>query len=540
MKPTHVRTVVLLTIGLLGPLAGAPAAQRTAGARAVPVQMRVQFERPFRFHRPIVRVGLDYTVQSGDEVREVLMVLGNVTIEGQVDRDVIVVFGDARLAQTARVGGSLVVLAGDATVAEGAAVDGDLAVAGGRLDAPGDFAPGGEHVIVGAPVLGQRVRALVPWLTRGLLWGRLIVPDVPWVWAVVGVIFLVSLVINQLFAGPVRASAEAVAHRPFGAFLMGLVVMVVSAPLVVLLAASVVGLVVVPVFICAGLAVLAIGKVGVARGIGLSIVGQSDPDSPLQALRSFVIGFALIGVAYMAPIVGIITWALVSVFGLGAGTIAFFAALRREYPPKPRAPRTPPTPPPSPTPEGGASGHPSSTLPDAPLTAAPRVPGSASDVDARAERLPETAPPSPPEPPSGPSPPAASASGPLLAFPRAGFLDRVAAFALDCVLVAIAVQLLDFRRQDGMFFFILLSYHIAFWTWKATTLGGIIVGLRLIRTNGEPLRFVDTLVRGLGSLFSFAALGIGCFWMLQDAERQTWHDKIAGTYVVKVPRNMPL
>jgi uncharacterized RDD family membrane protein YckC len=28
--------------------------------------------------------------------------------------------------------------------------------------------------------------------------------------------------------------------------------------------------------------------------------------------------------------------------------------------------------------------------------------------------------------------------------------------------------------------------------------------------------------------------------MIQDPERQTWHDKIAGTYVVKVPRDLPL
>ena len=59
-------------------------------------------------------------------------------------------------------------------------------------------------------------------------------------------------------------------------------------------------------------------------------------------------------------------------------------------------------------------------------------------------------------------------------------------------------------------------------------------------TQGTELRFVDALVRGLASVFSIGALGIGCFWMLQDAERQMWHDKIAGTLVVKVPRDMVL
>jgi uncharacterized RDD family membrane protein YckC len=61
-----------------------------------------------------------------------------------------------------------------------------------------------------------------------------------------------------------------------------------------------------------------------------------------------------------------------------------------------------------------------------------------------------------------------------------------------------------------------------------------------VRTDGTPPRAVDALVRGLASLLSFAAIGIGLFWMIQDTGRQTWHDKIAGTYVVKVPRDYPL
>jgi uncharacterized RDD family membrane protein YckC len=130
-------------------------------------------------------------------------------------------------------------------------------------------------------------------------------------------------------------------------------------------------------------------------------------------------------------------------------------------------------------------------------------------------------------------------AGDLGLYPRATFLDRVAAFALDCVLVAIAGQILELRA-DGWFPLLLLLYHIAFWAWRGTTIGGIVVGLRVIRTQGTELRFIDALVRGLGSVFSIVALGIGCFWMLQDAERQMWHDKIAGTLVVKVPRHMVL
>jgi len=87
---------------------------------------------------------------------------------------------------------------------------------------------------------------------------------------------------------------------------------------------------------------------------------------------------------------------------------------------------------------------------------------------------------------------------------------------------------------------VLFRSHIGFWTWKGTTVGGIICQLRVVRTDGTPLRFVDALVRGLSSIFSLAVVGIGCLWILRDPERQAWHDKIAGTYVVKVPRNWPI
>jgi uncharacterized RDD family membrane protein YckC len=48
------------------------------------------------------------------------------------------------------------------------------------------------------------------------------------------------------------------------------------------------------------------------------------------------------------------------------------------------------------------------------------------------------------------------------------------------------------------------------------------------------------LIRGLSGIFSIAVFGLGFLWVLRDPERQGWHDRIAGTYVVKVPRNYPL
>jgi uncharacterized RDD family membrane protein YckC len=123
---------------------------------------------------------------------------------------------------------------------------------------------------------------------------------------------------------------------------------------------------------------------------------------------------------------------------------------------------------------------------------------------------------------------------------RATFRERLAAFALDVVVVlitAIALDLLEFRGGRN-FVLLLLLYHVAFWAAKGTTIGGIICQLRLVRADGQPLQLGDAFIRGLAGILSGVVAGLGFLWMLKAPERETWHDKIAGTMVVKVPRHL--
>src|SRR5262249_50002585 len=85
----------------------------------------------FRYeHRAILRIWQDYTLRPDDAVRGVVVIFGNATIEGRVDGDVVVVFGQVRLAKSAVVSSSVAVTAGDVVIDEGAAIHGDLVVVG--------------------------------------------------------------------------------------------------------------------------------------------------------------------------------------------------------------------------------------------------------------------------------------------------------------------------------------------------------------------------------------------------------------------------
>ena len=461
------------------------------------------------YRHPIVRIAQNYTLPAGETARSVQTIFGDATIEGHVDHDVVVIMGSARLGPTAVVDGSLAVFGGSATIDQGAEVGRDLIIAGGTLTAQETFTPGGHHVVVGSPWLAAVLENVAPWITRGLLWGRLIVPDLDWVWAVVGIFFLLYLALNTVFDRPVSSCADVLSKRPLSMFLTGLLVLTLVVPLIVLVGATVIGLVLVPFIVCALIVAGLVGKTGVLRAIGRSVLRTDSPEGRLRSTLAFAIGFGLLTLAYMVPVFGFVTWALTTVLGFGAATATFRSMLRRERPAPPPAP------------------------------VEPAAPAAMAVAPATADAAPAFEPPVASIPAAPPVERSAFSEG-LAQYPRATFLDRVAAFALDAVLVAIAGAVLDLNRYEGYYLLMLLAYHIAFWAWRGTTLGGIICNLRVVRTHGVELRFVDALVRGLTSVFSIAALGIGCFWMLQDDERQMWHDKIAGTLVVKVPRELVL
>ena len=280
-----------------------------------------QIEQGDRYYPyPVLRIGQDYTLRAGETAREVVVIFGDVTLEGRVERDVLVILGTARLASTAVVDHSLVVVGGNAQIAEGAQIHEDLFIGGGGLDAPAGFGPRGQYVAIGSSALGSRLRAIVPWLTGGLLLGRPIVPSLPWVWMFAFVFFLINLLLNVVFDSPVRAAATTLRATPLSSFMTGLLVMLLIGPFCALLAISVIGIAVIPFLLCALLIAVVIGKIAFARWLGMSVVHQDEPENKFQSFRSFLIGSAIMCIAYMIPVLGFVTWALAAVFGLGAST----------------------------------------------------------------------------------------------------------------------------------------------------------------------------------------------------------------------------
>jgi uncharacterized RDD family membrane protein YckC len=130
---------------------------------------------------------------------------------------------------------------------------------------------------------------------------------------------------------------------------------------------------------------------------------------------------------------------------------------------------------------------------------------------------------------------------PAAAEPRyAGFWIRVVAVILDGIIISIPLPILflaignsDSAASQGIRLVISALYTIILWVRWGRTIGGRILGLRLVRVDGEPVTYGTAVVRYLMVIVSAIAMFIGLIWVGFDKRKQGWMDKAAGTYVIR-------
>jgi uncharacterized RDD family membrane protein YckC len=81
-------------------------------------------------------------------------------------------------------------------------------------------------------------------------------------------------------------------------------------------------------------------------------------------------------------------------------------------------------------------------------------------------------------------------------------------------------------------FCVMVGFHILFWTRGGQTLGMRAWRLKVVRDDGQPLKFKDALLRYFAAILSWTALGLGFLWVLFDKEGLSWHDRISNTRLV--------
>jgi len=522
-------------------------------------------------HQPVVQIGQSIHVKTNETVRDLVVVFGDAIVDGTVEGNLVVVLGEARV--NGRVTGDAVNVGKGLTIGPGAVVGGTAVGILGGVDVASSAKVGGEVVPV---KIGDMRGFTVPDPVRKtfracVLKGRPLALSVGWVWVAAGMFLLGYIVLAAVFPKPVGAAAEALENRGATSFLMGLFALPLAAFVSIILFVTVAGWVVLP-FVGATLLVATLfGKAAVLLHLGRALSRQFKAELATPAL--LLIGGGVLSLFYLIPFVGIVVWMVITPWGLGAALLALGAGLRRERAPvpAPRAFRPEPV-----TATGwshaAATSGPVSTgagpvpvPPPSPIAPDPivPVPGSPAPSDNVALGFAAATATSATEPGIGAVPASGAGEGPSrpasmpfrspprsasieedpLLLPRAGLGRRAAAGFLDLVVIAFIVHgrvLGWLPDRDFLHLLLFLGYFVGMHLWRATTLGGLVLGLKVVRLDGRRIDFPCAIVRALGSIFSGMVGGLGFFWCAWDAERQTWHDKLAGTVVVRVEKMPPL
>jgi uncharacterized RDD family membrane protein YckC len=174
-------------------------------------------------------------------------------------------------------------------------------------------------------------------------------------------------------------------------------------------------------------------------------------------------------------------------------------------------------------------------------------------------------PPPPPFPSPAPSPPYAPPLAPPYATPPAsghgyaGFWIRFVAYIIDSIIVgAVTFGLIKGtgvitvfcsagvtnasdpscgNAQIAPLFYVILLvpilYYLLLWAFGGT-LGQRLLGMRVVSAaTGRNLGLGRSLLRYVGLIIATIPIYLGLIWVGFDPRKQGWHDKIAGSFVVR-------
>jgi len=505
-----------------------------------------------RQSRDIVVTGSDVRIGPGETARDVVVNGGDLLVEGDVTGDIIVILGKVRVL--GRVDGDIINVGRGIWVENGGFVNGDVVGVGYGIVREPDGVVQGEVVNLGLVALPLSVRSrAILFFEQCVMLARPLSLRVGFVWVIWGVSLAIQALLGLLFPGATRATMRAMRERPGGTAILS----IFSLPLILLTASilvfTLIGALAVPFLFAALVVGLCIGRMAILRLMGsrvLQLFGLVEA----APVAEFFTGAAITTLLFLIPVVGLLTWMVFLLWALGAILMALF---RRDRLPIPATARSGPS-----ASSGNLEADPETAFTATRRTATAPSGFTPNTSPTMSDPIPLNQPlsasvDSPADPDSSTQHPMGSAStlrwhdarqGPglsaesIASSPRPGLGRRLGALFIDWIPLLFLVAILpEVDHFDGA---LRIGLGVAYFTlmlaWRGTTLGGLVLGLRVVRLDGRPIDRPVALVRALSAVLSGLCFGIGWFWASWDERRQTWHDRLAGTVVIRDDDAPPL
>jgi hypothetical protein len=258
--------------------------------------------------RTLISIDGDISLPAGEEAAAVIVIKGDALIEG-TSRSVVVISGTATL-RAAHVD-TLAIVDGTAALEAGTLIDGDVLQLNSAVSRADGVTVGGE------------IRPLTDNLAN---WALILGAAVLLLWIGFALATLVAGLALAAFAARQLRTAEAViSSEPLKAFVTGLAMVVVPPLVVVLLAATFVGLPLalgLLLFIWPALAFIGylVAAIWIGERLLRALGRRAETERPYLAA---VVGLIVAGVLGIVPLFT----AIISIFGLGAVTVAGWRTL---------------------------------------------------------------------------------------------------------------------------------------------------------------------------------------------------------------------
>ena len=116
----------------------------------------------------------------------------------------------------------------------------------------------------------------------------------------------------------------------------------------------------------------------------------------------------------------------------------------------------------------------------------------------------------------------------------AGFWRRFAAAFIDGLIVGVVPGMIV-RGGNGnvLSFLIGLGYSVWMLSTYSATVGMMVLKIKITKESGGKVTYQDGILRYFASILSAVTLFLGYFWMIWDPKKQTWHDHIAKTVIIR-------
>ena len=302
------------------------------------------------------------TATVSGSAQDVVAIFGNIVVDGGSTKDAVSILGNLKTGTGSSIKGDAVAVMGNVTLAPGVNVGGDAVAVGGGVEKSDDANVKGDVLgLPGFTWVGNYLEQCVFKL-------RPLAPGLGWMWVVTGVFFLLYLLVALAFPRPVNACVQEITSRPATTFLIGLMTKILVLPIVTLiLVITGIGILLLPFLFAAVMFAGIIGKIALLQYLGQQFGRQSGIAALQRPILAFVLGWIIITLLYLVPVVGFIVFGVTGLWAIGAAAMAMFGGTRKEmrqppasspgYPP----PGFQPSPPVNPT--GTTGGLPFAPLP---------------------------------------------------------------------------------------------------------------------------------------------------------------------------------